>query len=101
MEDFISHYLATAPTDPEPAFEMLTPEFQEQSGGIEGYRGFWDTIESANLLDIQADPQALTVTTRSSTRWTARARDRRQQSTDDVNLKLVFEDGNYLIAGES
>ena len=71
MEDFISQYLATAPTDPESAFQMLTPEFQEQSGGIEGYRGFWDTVESANLLDIQADPEALTVAYRSSTRWTA------------------------------
>ena len=24
-----------------------------------------------------------------------------EQSTDDVNLQLVFEDGNYKIAGES
>ena len=46
MEDFISQYLATAPTDPEATFQMLTPEFQEESGGIEGYRGFWDTVES-------------------------------------------------------
>ncbi len=43
MEDFISQYLATAPSDPESTFQMLTPEFQRESGGIEGYRGFWDT----------------------------------------------------------
>jgi serine/threonine protein kinase len=101
MEDFISQYLATAPTDPESAFQMLTPGFQEQSGGIEGYRGFWDRVESANLLDIEADPEALTVAYTVEYTTDSRGPGPGGQSTDDVNLTLVFEDGTYKIAGES
>ena len=101
MEDFISQYLATAPTDPESTFQMLTPEFQEQSGGLEGYRGFWDTIESANLLEIQADPDALTVSYRVQYTKNSKGPGPGEQSTDSVDLRLAFEDGTYKIAGES
>ena len=101
MEDFISQYLATAPSDPESTFQMLTPKFQEDSGGIEGYRGFWDTVESANLLEIQADPDDLTVAYRVQYTMDSNGPGAGEQSTDSVNLQLVFEDGNYKIAGES
>ena len=101
MEDFMSQYLATAPTDPESTFQMLTPEFQQQSGGLQGYRGFWDTIESANLLEIQADPDALTVAYEVEYTKENQGPGPGEQSTDSVNLQLVFEDGNYKIAGES
>jgi serine/threonine protein kinase len=101
MEDFISQYLATAPTDPESAFQMLTPEFQEQSGGIEGYRGFWDRVESANLLNIHADPEALTVAYTVKYTMDSSGPGPGGESTDHVNLSLVFEDGQYLIAAEN
>jgi serine/threonine protein kinase len=101
MEDFISQYLATAPSDPESAFQMLTPGFQEESGGIEGYRGFWDTVESANLLNVRADPEALTVAYTVKYTMDSQGQGSGRQSTDEVNLSLVFEDGKYLIAGES
>lgn len=97
MENFMEDYLATAPSDPETAFSMLTPEFQEASGGIEGYRGFWDTIETADLVAFSADPEALTVS------YTVEYQkvDGGEKVTDDVGLALVYEDGTYRIAGES
>jgi serine/threonine protein kinase len=100
MEDFIANYLATATSDPDSAFQMLTPQFQEQSGGLEGYRGFWDTVKSADLVSIQADPQALTVqyTVDYTTEGPGKSHDR--ESTDDVSLALDFEDGTYKIAAE-
>ena len=61
MEGFITDYLATAPSSPESGFQMLTPGFQRASGGLDGYSGFWSTIESAEPVDIQADPDNLTV----------------------------------------
>ena len=44
MDAFITSYLATVTTDPRAAFEQLTPEFQEASGGYEGYIGWWSKV---------------------------------------------------------
>lgn len=52
MEAFIADYLATASSSPATAFDMLTRSFQRASGGAGGYTGFWNTIESAELLEI-------------------------------------------------
>jgi serine/threonine protein kinase len=96
MEAFIDNYLATAPNDPETTYEMLTPAFQEQSGLLDGYTGFWSTIESAELVDISADPDALTVA------YTVHyVKENGEEVTDDVVLQLDFQGGKYLIAGES
>jgi hypothetical protein len=76
---------------------MLTPGFQEASGGLGGYRGFWDTIRSARAVSFNgADPEALTVayTVDYTRKDGSRAR-------DDVNLQLTYQDGDYLIAGEA
>jgi hypothetical protein len=75
---------------------MLTPPFQEQSGGLEGYRGFWETVESADLRSVSADPGSLTV------EYTVDydMKDGRSVS-DDVQLALVMAEGTYKIAGES
>jgi serine/threonine protein kinase len=95
MKAFIADYLATAPSSPETTYEMLTPAFQEDSGLLEGYAGFWGTIESAELVDVTADPQAMTVAYR-----VAYVTENGEESTDDVVLGLVYEDGRYLIAEE-
>jgi hypothetical protein len=101
MERFISDYLATAVSDPQTSFDMLTPEFQAESGGIEGYRGFWDTVDSAQLRRIQADPQALTVDYTVDYVMDSSGPGPGGESSSDVNLTLVFEDGTYKIAAES
>lgn len=97
MESFIDDYLSTVTRDPEAAFAMLTPGFQEASGGVEGYRGFWDTIRSARAVSFHGtDPEALTVgyTVDYVRKDGSRVR-------DDVNLQLAYDDGSYLIAGEA
>ncbi len=95
MRVFIADYLATAPSSPETTYEMLTPSFQEQSGFLEGYAGFWGTIESAELVDVSADPEAMTVAYTVSYVTEDGA-----ESTDDVVLRLVYKNGRYLIAEE-
>ena len=95
MEAFINDYLATAPTDPQTTFEQLTPKFQEASGGFGGYSGFWNTIESATLVEIDADPEAMTVAYRVDYVKTDGS-----EAPGDVVLGLVFRDGQYLIARE-
>jgi hypothetical protein len=97
MEGFVDDYLATVTRDPEAAFAMLTPGFQEASGGIEGYRGFWDTIRSARVVSFNGtDPEALTVA------YTVDyTREDGSRARDDVNLQLTYRDGDYLIAGEA
>jgi hypothetical protein len=97
IETFVENYLATVTSDPDAAFAMLTPGFQDASGGIKGYRGFWDTIRTADVVSFSnADPDNLTVGY--TVEYT-----RKDGSTaqDDVSLQLVYRDGDYLIDGEA
>jgi hypothetical protein len=96
MEEFIEDYLATVTEDPRATFAMLTPEFQAASQGFRGYQSFWSTIEDAEPISVSADPDTLTVNYR-----VAYERTDGSDLVDEVSLQLVFEDGRYLIAGES
>jgi hypothetical protein len=96
MEGFITDYLATAPSSPETTFEMLTPGFQRASGGFEGYSGYWSTIATAEPVEIQADPDALTVEY-----VVDYTREDGSTATDSVVLQLQYADGQYLIAAEA
>jgi hypothetical protein len=100
MEQFIGDYLSTAAADPATGYTMLTPGFQQQSGGIEGYRSFWDTVDSAELQSIQADPQSLSVAYTVAYQLDSSGPGS-GASTDDVSLTLEFRDGTYKIAAES
>ncbi|MDX6372190.1 MAG: eukaryotic-like serine/threonine-protein kinase, partial [Nocardioidaceae bacterium] len=95
MVDFVENYIATASSDPAAAFDMLTPAFQQQSGGMSGYVQFWGDVRTAKILDISADPEALEVS------YTYRYEKPPGKPTeDDVVLKLTFEKGAYLIDRE-
>jgi hypothetical protein len=96
MRAFVGNYLATVTSDPAAAWERLTPEFQQASGGFGGYRGYWSTIASAEASGVTADPEAMTVSYD-----VAYERTDGSTATDSVTLELVpdGEDG-YLIAGE-
>ena len=96
MERFIGNYLATAPSSPETTFEMLTPAFQRESGGFGGYSGYWGTISSADLVEVQADPENLVVDY-----VVAYVREDGSEVTDDVRLQLEYRDGKYFIADEA
>ncbi|WP_110205219.1 serine/threonine-protein kinase [Nocardioides daejeonensis] len=95
MEAFITDYLALVVDDPDAAFEHLTPAFQQTSGGLESYHGWWDTVRAAQLQQVNADPDRLTVTYRVHYKM-KKGPDR----VDDVTVDLAYEDGTYLINGE-
>ncbi len=95
MDEFITTYLATVTSDPESAFDQLTPQFQEASGGYDGYLGWWSTVRSAEVVDIQSNPSDRTVDyTVTYVMKTGRS------DTQQVRLQLQREDDGYLIAGE-
>ncbi len=98
MEAFVANYLATAPADPEAGFAMLTPEFQKASGGLEGYTSFWGEVSNTKLLEVSADaddPENLTVSYKYQFDLAGEG-----SKQDDVRLRLVLQDGRYLIAAE-
>jgi serine/threonine protein kinase len=94
MTSFIRDYIDTAVSDPAKAFQMLTPDFQQASHGLEGYEGFWGEVRNAKILSISADPDALEVSYRY--RYVRPG----GPTVEDVRLRLAYEDGRYLIAGE-
>ena len=98
MESFIQDYLATVTSDQKASWEMLTPKFQEESGGFGKYKGFWKTIESARPTSIQADPDTLQVHY-----GVDYVRTDRSRVSDTVTLQLVYDAANdsYLIDGEA
>jgi hypothetical protein len=95
MKSFVATYLDTAVTNPSAAFAMLTPAFQEHSGGLDGYEQFWGEVRKTQLREVSADPGSLEV------RYTYRYwRSSGGPVTDDVALRLEYADGTYRIAEE-
>lgn len=96
LEEFAASYVTTAVDDPEAGFALLTPAFQEESSGLDGYRGFWGSVrEISSFTPVGADPEAGTVTYEYS--YVLRNGTRR---TETIELTLEQqEDGALLIAG--
>lgn len=95
MQSFVDDYFSRVTSDPESTFELLTPEFQAESGGFERYSGFWSTIESASASGISADVEAMAVSYE-ITYVTTSGRTTSQQG----RLRLQESGDGYLIAGE-
>jgi serine/threonine protein kinase len=95
MTKFVEDYLATAPTDPRTSFAQLTPHYQQQSGGFDGYERFWGTVASAEPTGIKAVPEDLTVSFLAKYRL-----DNGKQRTDGVTLHLIYNGKEYLIDGD-
>jgi hypothetical protein len=93
---FVRDYLAAATSDPATSWELLTPSFQEASGGFGSYEGFWSTNASASVSDISADPETDQVTYTVTYEKT----DGRTTAPETVTLQLVESDGQWLIADE-
>jgi serine/threonine protein kinase len=93
MESFIRDYVSTVASDPDEAWTMLTPKFQRESGGIDSYRGFWDSATNGRVISISTDPDNLSVS------YQARF-DNFNNSSNPTLLDLAFEDGRYRINGE-
>jgi serine/threonine protein kinase len=95
MDAFITSYLATVTSDPEAAFQQLTPEFREASGGYEGYIGWWGKVRSATLEEVESNPSDLTVGY-----TVAYVMESGERDTQRVRLQLERLDDKLLIAGE-
>ena len=93
MEAFVRDYVAAVATDPDAAWDMLTPKFQRESGGLDAYREFWGGVGAGRVLEISADPTTLVVSYR--VRFENFGTGRRP-----TVLELVFDGDRYLIDGE-
>lgn len=96
MESFVAGYLDTVTSDPKATFAMLTPAFQAESGGYGRYKGFWSTIEDATLQEVEADPEAMTVTYTVTYDLAAGG-----QTTEQVTLFLEQSGNGFKVAAES
>ncbi len=76
---------------------MLTPGFQAKSGSFQNYRKAWKKRASADVSNIEADPDNLTV----SYDVTYFDKQGKVVLEDRPTLTLTFQDGVYLIAGEA
>ena len=96
MADFVRDYVATAVRDPEAGWELLTPRFQQEVGSFGSYQGFWSTIESATLRNVEANTETMEVGYVIT--WDPKGRD---PEDENVVLTLVKDDaGGYLIDAE-
>lgn len=93
IESFIRNYVATVAADPDRAWQMLTPKFQRESGGLDTYRRFWGSATDGRVLSISADPSNLTVS------YQVRF-DNFHNGPGPTVLDLEFDRGKYLIDGE-
>ena len=93
LEEFARTYIATASSDPERGFAMLTPSYRASSSG---YTGFWGRVRKPEVLEISADPAAMTVSYRYT--YVLKGEGRRRER---VTLFLVEQGGNLLIDNAS
>jgi eukaryotic-like serine/threonine-protein kinase len=93
MKSFINDYVSAVSTDPETSWKMLTPKFQQESGGFDKYRTFWDPATNGRVLSISANPDNLSVSYQVHF-------DNFDNGPGPTVLDLEYEDGHYLIDGE-
>jgi eukaryotic-like serine/threonine-protein kinase len=93
IETFIRDYVSAVASDPDMSWQMLTPKFQQESGGLDNYREFWNPATNGRVLSISANPSNLSVS------YQVRF-DNFNNGPGPTVLDLTFDDGRYLIDGE-
>ena len=93
MRAFVQQYIDTALTDTAAGWEQLSPRFQQEVGSYGSYAGYWDTIESATLRDVKANPGSMEVSY--TITWDPEGE--RGPEDEDVTLGLVENGDGYLI----
>jgi len=92
-EAFVEDYYAALPDDTETGWSQLTPGFQREVGSYGDYQGFWSTIDSVTVEDVQAaGPDAVDTTLVYTTDGSSEQEVRR--------IELTETDGGYLISGD-
>lgn len=94
LEAFARDYVQVAATDAPAGFARLTPGYQAESGGLEGYEGFWGSVTNPQIDDVRGDPDDLTVTYDYS--YDVEGAERRSET---VRLRLEQDGDTFLIAG--
>jgi serine/threonine protein kinase len=94
MEAFIGDYVAAVADDPSSSWKMLTPKFQQESGGFEKYQRFWGPATNGKLLSISTNVKTLTVAYQVHF-------DDHDNGPGPTVLELTYDKGRYLIDGES
>ena len=94
MESFVEDYVATAPQDRDATWTQLTPQFQQASGGREGYERWWSQWDGARVLEVSTDPEAMTVS------YVIEYQRDGSTETDEVTLTLVESGDSFKIADE-
>ena len=93
IESFINDYVTTVSTDPSKSWQMLTPKFQQESGGFDKYNAFWGPATNGRVVSISPDPENLTVSYQVHF-------DNFDNGPGPTVLDLKFDNGRYLIDGE-
>jgi serine/threonine protein kinase len=93
IDSFIRGYVDAVSTDPAKSWQMLTPKFQQESGGFDKYSAFWEPATNGRVTSISPDPDNLTVSYQVHF-------DNFDNGPGPTVLDLTFEDGRYLIDGE-
>lgn len=93
LEEFARSYVATASTDPDRGFAMLTEEYRAASPR---YHEFWSGVRNPRILQVTGDPDGLQVSY--TYEYSVAGQGRRRE---DVVLQLVQRDGELLIAGDA
>ncbi|MET0953210.1 MAG: serine/threonine-protein kinase [Aeromicrobium sp.] len=93
LEGFASDYLTAASNDPKDGFALLTPDYQDESGGFRGYKGFWGKVKDVDVQAVRGDPDRMTVS------YTYSYDYKGDRITEDVTLRLEPAGDSFLVAG--
>ena len=95
LESFVKSYYSDVTKQTDKTWDQLTPRMQDAAGGLDGYEGFWKTIEKVRVNRTRAGASAstailnLTFTRKDGT-----------TTTETHELTFVADDENYLIDGD-
>jgi hypothetical protein len=95
LTQFATAYVQTAAADPEAGFEMLTPDYQDASGGLKGYLGFWGAVTDVPSFRVTGTDLGDTSVTYDYSYV------RGGRTTEEVVTLLLEQqdDGSFLISG--
>ena len=96
MAKFVRDYFKEVTKDRDATWALLTPEYQERMGGRAAYDGFWSTIDSVKVSDLQAGAADGAVTAT----LTYEKKDG-GSSTERHELAVVEDGDGFLIADDS
>ncbi len=90
---FVQDYYASLPGDPETAWSLLSPAFQDQVGSYDDYAGFWATIDDVTVdKAAEGDGGAVDVTLTYTTDGSSQSEVRR--------IELEQDGSGFLISGD-